>query len=265
MIIDLFFNTLIKNLCIMVNMEFIILILVFVASYLLGSISFARIVTKLWSGKDVADFEVPNEGNEEPNKVSAIGANAVSSALGPMAGMLVSVLDILKVTLLILLTKRYLPDNSWAPILAALGGMIGHNWPIYYRFHGGSGYSTIMGAMLVFDPLAVLVTPLIGVFLGVVVFHSYLIATVSWMWLLIPWLWLRKPGQIEYIFYAFFVNILFILAMIPDFKMAMKNKNYVSNVRSSTPMGRGYIKMARALGFNFDDTSEDEKSEDSAG
>jgi glycerol-3-phosphate acyltransferase PlsY len=240
------------------------LILVLFSSYLIGSISFARIVTKIWSGKDVTDFEVPIEGEAETTKVVSIGANAVSSELGVMAGMLVSILDILKITLVVILTRRFLPDNTWAQVLAAAGGMIGHNWPIYHRFHGGAGYSTIMGALIIFDPLAVLVTPLIGVFLGVVVFRNYLIATVGWMWLLIPWFWLRKPGQIEFIFYAFAVNIIFILAMIPEVKMALKSKQYVSSNRLSTPMGRGYMKMARALGFKFDDQQEDEKTADSS-
>ena len=246
-------------------MNIFILLPVLLGSYLLGSISFARVVTKIWSGRDVAEFEVPIQGEEESNKVISIGANAVSSELGVMAGMLVSILDILKVTILVILSRQFLPDNTWAHILAAIGGMVGHNWPIYYRFHGGSGYSTIMGAMIVFDPLAVLVTPLIGVFLGVVVFHNYLIATVSWMWLLIPWLWVRKSGQIEFIIYAFAVNIIFWLAMIPEVKMAIKNKNYTGSNRSSTPMGRGYVKMARALGFNFDDQQEEDSIKDAAG
>lgn len=245
-------------------MQILILLLVLLGSYLFGSISFARVVTKIWSGKDVAEFEVPLQGEEESNKVISVGANAVSSKLGVMAGMLVSILDILKVTVVVILTRRFLPDNNCAHILAAVSGMVGHNWPIYYHFHGGAGYSTIMGAMLVFDPLAVLVTPLIGVFLGVVVFHNYLIATVSWMWLLIPWLWWRKSGEIEYIVYAFAVNIIFWLAMIPEVKMAIKNKNYTSSNRSSTPMGRGYMKMARAMGFNFDDQQKDENITDSA-
>jgi len=229
----------------------------FLISYLFGSISFARIITKIWAGKDVADFEVPLEGEEESNKVVSIGANAVSSELGPMAGMVVSILDIMKVAVLVLIARRFFPDNTWAHVLAGVGGMIGHNWPIYHNFHGGAGYSTIIGALLVFDPLAVLVTPLVGVFLGVIVFHNYLIATVSWMWLLIPWMWWRKSGQIEFIFYAFAINIIFWLAMIPEIKMAIKNKSYTSSNRSSTPMGRGYLKMARAMGFKFDDEEEE--------
>ena len=61
-------------------MNFVILSVALLGSYLLGSISFARIITRIWSGKDVADFEVPIDGEEEGNKVISIGANAVSSA-----------------------------------------------------------------------------------------------------------------------------------------------------------------------------------------
>jgi len=245
-------------------MNSVILFTTFLVSYLVGSISFARIIAKIWAGKDVTEFEVPLEGEQKSSKVISIGANAVSSELGPMAGMVVSIFDILKVVVLVVLARRFFPDNTWAHVLAAVGGMIGHNWPIYYRFHGGAGYSTIMGAMLVFDPLAVLVTPLVGVFLGVVVFHNYLIATVSWMWLLIPWMWWRTSGQIEYIIYAIAINLIFWLALIPEIKMVIKDKSYNSSNRLSTPMGRGYLKMARAMGFKFDDEEEEETPSNSA-
>ena len=74
--------------------------------YLIGSISFARLVTRfLAPGKDVTDFEIPVEGTEDRYKVLSIGANSVSSVLGPKAGMLVSVLDILKIFIPTLLFK----------------------------------------------------------------------------------------------------------------------------------------------------------------
>ena len=234
------------------------LISIFVISYLIGSISFARIVTKIWSGKNVTDFEIPVEGAEDHYKVISIGANSVSSQLGAKAGMLVSALDILKVFIPVFLARYYFPDNNWVPIIAAIGGMIGHVWPIYYKFHGGSGYSAILGSLFVFDPLAILLTPLIGLFLGMIVFRNLIVATISWMWLLILWFWLRKPENPEFIFYALFINIIFILAMIPEIKTGIKYKKegrteeYGRGSLSSNPMGRGFLKMANAMGFMKD-------------
>ncbi len=234
------------------------LTLIFVVSYLIGSISFARIVTRIWSGNNVTDFEIPVEGGDDKYKVISIGANSVSSQLGAKAGMLVAALDILKVFIAVFLAKYFYPHNTWAPIIAAIGGMIGHVWPVYYKFHGGSGYSAIMGSLLVFDPLAILITPLIGLFLGMIVFRNLIVATISWIWLLIPWFWLRKPENPEYIVYAIVINILFVLAMIPEIKTGIKYKRegkteeYGLGSLSSNPMGRGYLKMANALGFMKD-------------
>jgi len=239
-------------------MNILLFAAILIISYLLGSISFARIVTRVWSGKNVTDFEIPVEGSEDHYKVISIGANSVSSQLGAKAGMLVSVLDILKVFIAVFLAKFFIPYNSWAPIIAAIGGMSGHLWPIYYKFHGGSGYSAIIGGLLVFDPLAILLTPLIGLFFGMIVFRNLIVATISWIWLLIPWLWLRKPENPELIVYAVAVNVLFILAMIPEIKTGIKFKKegkteeYGRGTLASHPMGRGFLKMANALGFMKD-------------
>lgn len=236
---------------------------VFIISYLIASLSFARIITKVWTGKDVTQFEIPVEGESETYKVISIGANSVSSQLGAKAGMLVSILDILKVSIPILLAKFCFPSQSWAPIAAGIAGMMGHIWPIYYKFHGGSGYSAIMGGLLIFDPLAIIITPLVGLFLGMIVFRNMIVAELSWLWLLIPWFWIRNFGKSELIVYAIAINVLFSLAMIPEIKLGMKYKKegkidaYMLGSLSSHPMGRGFLKMARALGVIKDDSDKE--------
>jgi glycerol-3-phosphate acyltransferase PlsY len=220
--------------------------------YLIGSISFARLVTRfLASGKEVTDFEIPVEGTEDRYKVLSIGANSVSSVLGPKAGMAVSALDILKILIPTLLFKLIFPEQPAYALIAAIAGMIGHIWPVYYKFHGGSGFSALLGGLLVIDWLAVFITPLAGLFLGMVVFRNMITANLMWMWLLIPWFWWRTDGDIRYILYAVVVNILFILAMIPDIKMAIKYKRegkyieYGLGNLKSNPMGRSMLKIAK--------------------
>ena len=220
-------------------------------SYLLGSLSFARIVTYVWaSGKDITDHEFPVDGTGNSYKVLSIGANSVSSLLGKKAGMIVSFFDILKVFLPTLFFKLTYPDQPVVYVIAATFGIIGHVWPIYYKFHGGSGFTAIMGGLLVIDWLALFVTPIAGLFLGMVVFRNMVVATLSWIWLLIPWLWWRMDGDASYIFYSVAVNILFILAMLPEYKTAMKYKaegkylEYGMGNLKSTPMGRGMLKIA---------------------
>jgi glycerol-3-phosphate acyltransferase PlsY len=140
-------------------------------------------------------------------------------------------------------------------MIAAIGGMAGHIWPIYYRFHGGSGFSAILGGLLVIDPLAILVCNIVGLLLGMVVLRNLIVASLGWIWLLIPWMWWRTNGNPLYIGYAVLVNVLFILAMVPEIQTAMKYKRegkvleYGLGSLASNPMGRGMLKMARAIGF----------------
>lgn len=229
-----------------------IVLLVAVSTYLVGSISFARLVTKWWApGKDVTQFEIPVEGTNDHYKVLSIGANSVSSELGPMAGMAVSILDILKIFLPTLFCRLYFPGQPVYMLTAALGGLVGHIWPIYYRFHGGAGFSAILGGLLVVDPLAVLVTPVAGLLLGMVVLRNMIAANLLWILLLIPWLWWRFGGNPAYIIYAVIVNIIFILAMVPEIKVARKYAKegkfieYGLGSLSSNPMGRGMLKLAK--------------------
>lgn len=225
------------------------------SSYLIGSFSFARLVTRLWSGKDVTQFEIPVQGTSDQYKVLSIGGNSVSSVLGPKAGMLVSLLDILKIFLPVLFFRLYFPNWSGYMLISALAGLIGHVWPLYYQFHGGTGFSAVLGALLAIDPLAILVTNLLGIALGMLVFRNLIVATLGWIWLLVPWFWWRSGGDPAYILYAVSTNALIILAMIPEIQKGLKYKRegkymeYGLGNLSSNPMGRGMLKIARFFGF----------------
>lgn len=232
-------------------MDPVIAVVSLIISYLLGSISFARLIVKLWTGKDVTEFEVAVEGTDDKYKALSIGGNTVSSALGAKGGMTVGILDILKVLLPTLAFKLLYPEQPAYMLIAAIGGLIGHIWPVYYRFHGGSGFSAIMGGLLVIDWLAVLVSPIVGLILGMVILRNIIAANLAWLWLLIPWFWWRTGGDAAHILYAVVVNVLFLLAMIPEYKTAMKYKKegkmieYGLGNMKSNPMGRGMLKMAK--------------------
>jgi hypothetical protein len=69
--------------------------------------------------------------------------------------------------------------------------------------------------------------------------------------LLIPWFWWRTNGDITYILFAAALNVLFLLAMLPEYQTAMKYKKegkyieYGLGQLKSNPMGRGMLKIAK--------------------
>ena len=232
-------------------MDPVIGIFSFFIAYLLGSISFARLVVKLWTGGDVTQFEVTVEGTSERYKAPSIGGNTVSTRLGARGGMIVGVLDILKIMLPTLAFKVIYPEQPAYALIAAVAGLMGHIWPIYYRFHGGSGFSAILGGLLIVDWPAALILPIAGLLLGLLVFRSLVVAMLSWIWLMIPWFWWRTGGDPAYLLYAVAVNIIFLLAMVPEYQLAMKYKRegryleYGMGSLKAHPMGRGMLKMAK--------------------
>jgi glycerol-3-phosphate acyltransferase PlsY len=131
--------------------------------------------------------------------------------------------------------------------------MIGHNWPIYYKFKGGAGVSSIYGGMLVIDIVGAIVCAVLGMFLGFVVVRDILIAYLAGIWLLIPWFWLttRDPYLIAY---AVIVNIIFMLAMIPEIRDHIRarreGKIEMATAMDSFPMGRGMLKIMKRLGLS---------------
>jgi glycerol-3-phosphate acyltransferase PlsY len=231
-------------------MDPVVAILSILCSYLIGSISFARLIVKLWTGGDVTKFEVPVDGSDEKYKAISIGGNTVSSVLGSRGGMMVGILDILKIVLPTLALKTLFPEQPAYALLAAVGGLIGHIWPVYYHFHGGSGFSAILGGLLVIDWPAAFLLPILGLLLGMLVFRNMIVASLAWIWLLIPWFWWRTDGNTAYMLYAVAVNIIFLLAMVPEYKTAMKYRRegkslgYGIGYLKANPMGRGMLKIA---------------------
>jgi glycerol-3-phosphate acyltransferase PlsY len=156
-----------------------------------------------------------------------------------------------KIILPTLAFKLLYPEQPAYSLIAAIGGLIGHIWPIYYHFHGGSGFSAILGGLLVIDWPAALILPIAGILLGMLVFRNVIVASLSWIWLLIPWFWWWTDSDMAYILYAVAINIIFLLAMYPEYQTAMKYKQegryleYGIGSLKAHPMGRGMLKMAK--------------------
>jgi glycerol-3-phosphate acyltransferase PlsY len=201
--------------------------------------------------RDLTQTEIKLESGEEKVVMSAVSATAVSMHLGPRLGFITVVLDMLKITIPTLTFRLLYPEAPYF-LITATAGMIGHIWPVYHRFQGGRGLSAVYGGMFAIDPLGVLVTSIGGMLLGLFVLRDMLVAYVGGLWLLIPWLWLRTH-EVAYLAYAIAVNVIFLLAMLPEMGQYIQLRREgkgedLAEVMQLTGMGRGIYKMAKRFG-----------------
>jgi glycerol-3-phosphate acyltransferase PlsY len=220
--------------------------------YLLGSISAARIVGRfVVPQQDITQTELAVSGSDEKFTMTSVSATSISMRAGPKFGCLTTIIDMLKVTLPVLAFKLWFPESYYLLIVAIMG-VVGHNWPIYYRFKGGRGFSAVFGGVVVIDWIAIPATSLLGMVLGLAILRDVLLAYMAGMWLLIPWLWLRTY-DVAYLAYAIIVNILFLVAMLPDlkqyFKFKREGKVNLADAFKTTDM-RHMLKLADKLGLN---------------
>ncbi len=113
-------------------------IFLFSISYIIGSIPFGFIISRLVKNIDIRDF---GSGN--------IGATNVFRSVGKGWGVLVFILDLLKGFIPIIFLKAYLPGASgYFFVLSAILVVCGHNWTIFMRFKGGKGVAASLGVLI---------------------------------------------------------------------------------------------------------------------
>lgn len=201
-------------------MDFWIFILAGLIGYLIGSISFARLVSRIATpGREVGDIKVGIPGMDEYIQSDAMSATTVRLEFGPKYGCLVGIFDIFKAFVPGLAFKLLYPD-SYAYLAASGMAVIGHNWPIYYYFKGGRGLSSVLGGFLLIDWLGTLVTNLIGFLVGFPK-RDMLVITGLGSILMIPWLLVRRQDWVL-VGYAFAMNLIYWVSMIPEVKSFMK-------------------------------------------
>lgn len=232
-------------------MDPILLTFVAVVCYLIGSISFARLIPRLVDPKaDLSDVTLPVQNSDEKIPMLAMGANTASIKYGPKVGCTAGLLDILKVFLPTLAVRLIYPAEPYY-LVAATAGFIGHCWPVYYGFKGGRGISPFYGGMFAIDPLGALVVASASMFIGMVLLKELLFAYTGGVFLTIVWFALTRGWSPELI-YALVIGILFLVALIPEIKMVrgMYQKYGKGDMRQSMgtfPMGQAMLKLMDAL------------------
>jgi len=109
------------------------------AAYLLGSLAFAVVVSRAMGLADPRTF-----GSKNPGATNVLRSGSKAAALVTL------LLDALKGFVPVLLVRLYgrrwgLEDGTVA--LVALGAFLGHLYPVFFRFQGGKGVATFLGAV----------------------------------------------------------------------------------------------------------------------
>lgn len=119
------------------------LLLALALGYLLGSIPFGLVLTRLAGKGDVRDIGSGNIG----------ATNVLRTGSKPLAAATL-ILDCLKATAAILLARQFWPGTE---NFAAAGALIGHLYPVWLRFKGGKGVATLLGVLIPLLPIGAVI------------------------------------------------------------------------------------------------------------
>ena len=172
-------------------------LLAVLAAYLLGSLSFAVIISRLMGLKDPRTY-----GSKNP------GATNVLRSGSKAAAVVTLLLDGAKGWLAVMLVARYgaaygLHEGTMA--LAGLAAFLGHLFPVFFRFQGGKGVATALGVLLGYSWV-----------LGLAVAASWLIVAVSFRYSSLASLVAAVFAPVYYIFgdgVAWYLDKSILLAM----------------------------------------------------
>ena len=136
-----------------------VVVLLAVGGYLIGSLSFAVIVSRVMGLDDPRTY-----GSQNPGATNVLRSGNKKAAIATL------LFDALKGYFPVLLVKLYGPDfglDDRAVALVAISAFMGHLWPVFFAFKGGKGVATAAGILFGVEPLlgaAVMCTWLIVAF-----------------------------------------------------------------------------------------------------
>ena len=176
-----------------------------IASYLMGSIPFGLILTKLFLKKDIREIGSGNIG----------ATNALRTGNKPI-GYSTLILDIAKAIIPVIYVKFNYPDIIY---IASLCAFLGHVFPIWLKFKGGKGVATYVGILFSINIILGLIFVVFWVFIFLLSKYSSLssiIASIS-----VP-IYILTTGQIND---AIFFAIMFILIFFTHRENIKRLKN----------------------------------------
>lgn len=142
-----------------------------VLAYLLGSVPFAMVSSRLFGLADPRSY-----GSKNPGATNVLRSGNMKAAIVTLLG------DLAKGWLAVFLAQTYGPRfglGSGAVTLVALAVFFGHLFPIFLNFRGGKGVATAAGVLLALDPLLGLATLGVWLLIAYTLRYSSLSALVA--------------------------------------------------------------------------------------
>ena len=128
--------------------------------YLIGSINPAIIFSRLFFKDDIREHGSGNAGTTNTLRT-----------YGKRMAALILVLDFLKAVLSVYIGYLILPYQLGGGAIAGIFVILGHAFPVYYKFRGGKGVACLAGVVLILSPISFLI--LILLFIAIVVMSRF--------------------------------------------------------------------------------------------
>ena len=181
------------------------IIIICLISYLMGSIPFGFILTKIFLKKDIREI---GSGN--------IGATNALRTGNKVLGYSTLVLDILKAIIPILYVKFYFSEFIY---ISSLCVFLGHVFPIWLKFNGGKGVATYVGILFVIDIYLGLLFTFVWFFIFIISKFSSLSSLIGSISIPIYFLFLSQYDQV------LFFSIMFVLIFFTHRENIKRLKN----------------------------------------
>ncbi|MBR2952566.1 MAG: glycerol-3-phosphate 1-O-acyltransferase PlsY [Clostridia bacterium] len=189
----------------------IFFVLVALASYLLGSINSAVIISKKIYGYDVRDY---GSGNA--------GMTNMFRSFGKKAGFLTLGGDALKALISVVL--GYVLLGGGGQYMAGFFCMLGHMFPIYFKFKGGKGVIVSAMTILMIDPLVFLVLVLLfGLMFAATRIISASSLTAAFFFPMVVYAFNYNHPKLSYTFFSLMISF-FVIALHKDNIRRLLNK-----------------------------------------
>lgn len=196
-------------------------IIAIIIAYLLGSIPFAYIFTRLVSGKDIRRL---GSGN--------VGGNNVFQEVGRKAAIPTAIFDVGKGAAAVAIAHWLLNVPLHEPqlfvLLAGIAAVAGHTWSIYLKFAGGNGLSATIGALAILLPWELLIV--IGLLLILTAITRNLVLSVNISLLSMPISAWFLEREWLYVGFCIILIIMLVLNFIPTARAALAKSGNKENL-----------------------------------